>query len=470
MQFDSFLFIAFLSAVIFLYYAMPSWRLRKGVLLGASYLFYAAWSPPLVILIWISTLTDYFIARQIFRSHQDLYRKMLLLVSLAVNLGLLGYFKYAQFLLDSFVHMVAQIGIVYQAPDMDIILPIGISFYTFQTISYTIDVYRRQHKPDHGLLDFSLYVTFFPQLVAGPIVRAGHFLPQCDRAPKVQIHEIAWGLTLLLFGLFAKIVLADIVMAPVADQVFYSPADARTLDAWFGMFAFSGQIFFDFSGYSLCALGIAMILGFALPDNFRSPYAAIGFSDFWERWHISLSSWMRDYLYISMGGNRNGSAKTFRNLMFTMFLGGLWHGASWNFVIWGGLHGLYLTAEHGLIKVFGGRFTGAIYQTFVILLTFILVTLAWIPFRAANIHDSLTLFSHLFTLLPGSEIDFNSKLLVGIVISATLGWHAYTRSKTLEERWIALPVWLRISVLMSMVLLIGICSTGDSRAFIYFQF
>ena len=243
--------------------------MRRGVLLVASYLFYAAWSPPLVVLVWISTLTDYFLARKISRLRRESHRKMLLFVSIVVNLGLLGYFKYAQFLLDSFSQLVAQIGVAYHAPEMNIILPIGISFYTFQTISYTIDVYRRQLEPNHGLLDFSLYVTFFPQLVAGPIVRAGYFLPQCNQPPKVQAHEIAWGINLLLFGLFAKVVLADFVMAPIADQVFNAPSDSRTLDAWFGMFAFSGQIFFDFSGYTLCALGAAMILGFTLPDNFR---------------------------------------------------------------------------------------------------------------------------------------------------------------------------------------------------------
>jgi alginate O-acetyltransferase complex protein AlgI len=321
------------------------------------------------------------------------------------------------------------------------------------------------------LLDFSLYVTFFPQLVAGPIVRAGYFLPQCKQPPKVQAHEIAWGINLLLFGLFAKVVLADYVMAPIADQVFNAPSVSSTLDAWIGMFAFSGQIFFDFSGYTLCALGAAMILGFTLPDNFRSPYAAIGFSDFWQRWHISLSSWMRDYLYISMGGNRKGGARTFRNLIFTMLLGGLWHGASWNFAIWGGLHGLYLIAEHGLLKIFGGRrLTGAVEQTGIMLLTFMLVTLAWVPFRATNLEDSLTFFGRLFTLLPGSDVEFSSKLLVGVVISATIAWHAFTRSKTLEERWVALPVMVRVLFLMIAILLIGLCSTGDSRAFIYFQF
>ncbi|MCL4106088.1 UNVERIFIED_CONTAM: hypothetical protein GTU68_058394 [Idotea baltica] len=470
MQFDSFLFVVFLTAVVFAYYATPNWELRKGVLLGASYLFYAAWSPPLIVLIWISTIVDYVIAKKIYKTNHSLARKLLLTLSLTVNLGLLGYFKYAQFLLDSFSQLLAQINIVYQAPEMSIILPIGISFYTFQTISYTVDVYRRQLEPNQKFRDFALYVTFFPQLVAGPIVRAKDFLPQCLIQPDFNLRAIFWGINLIIFGLFAKIVLADFAMAPTVDQVFSAPSNATTLDVWLGTIAFSGQIFFDFAGYTLCALGTAMILGFTLPDNFRSPYAATGFSDFWRRWHISLSSWIRDYVYIPLGGNRMGKSRTLFNLLCTMVLGGLWHGASWNFAIWGGLHGLYLIAEQVISRLLGGRFSGALYQAFLIILTFLLVTLAWVPFRAVSVGDTLEIFGKMIALEPGSSIDQNTGTLILLITLATLLWHAFTRNKTLEHRWSALPALLKIATLVSFIVLIVLTSNGDSRAFIYFQF
>jgi alginate O-acetyltransferase complex protein AlgI len=331
-------------------------------------------------------------------------------------------------------------------------------------------VYRRKLTPDHGLLDFSLYVTFFPQLVAGPIVRANSFLPQCDRAPEFRLHEFVWGIYLLLFGLFAKVVLADFILAPVTETAFFSPANNTTLDAWLGMFAFSGQIFFDFGGYTLCALGCAMLLGFTLPDNFRSPYAAIGFSDFWRRWHISLSSWLRDYLYIALGGNRKGRVRTLGNLMVTMFLGGLWHGASWNFVLWGGLHGFFLVAEHGLSNLTKFRPDGRFVKALMILLTFLLVSLVWVPFRAVDIHASLDFYRIMFSLNAGTSFDTANIAVVVAVIVATLLWHAYTRQQSLEARFTPLPVWLRVVILSGMIISVGLCSTGDSRAFIYFQF
>lgn len=470
MQFDSLLFIVFLVLVIACYYAISSWRERKIVLLVASYLFYAAWSPPLVILVWISTLTDYVLARRMGRTTGEAARKRLLIVSLMVNLGILGYFKYAGFLLQSFADLMLQVGLVYQAPALDIILPIGISFYTFQTLSYTIDVYRRELRPDHGLLDFSLYVTFFPQLVAGPIVRASYFLPQCDSKPHFRGDQFSWGLILLLFGLFAKVVLADTAMAPVSDYVFSSVQQLSTLDAWTGVMAFSGQIFFDFSGYSLCALGTAMMLGFSLPDNFRSPYASVGFSDFWQRWHISLSSWLRDYLYIPLGGNRSGRLRAASNVMFTMLLGGLWHGASWNFVIWGGLHGLYL----GLERVIRARFpAGPSNRALMVLIglaTFVVVSVTWIPFRAGSLSDSVIFFQQLFHYTPGTRLATGDMWIVFVVTAAMLLWHAHARESSLEARFSAISPALRVAVVAAMLLMLGLSSSGDSRAFIYFQF
>ena len=354
MQFNSLTFVAFFAIVVTIYYALSSWTARKAVLVVASYLFYAAWNPFYVALLWVSTTADWTIARRMAGVENRNRRRLLLVLSLSINLGLLGYFKYGGFLLENFSTLMSSIGFEYAPPTASIVLPIGISFYTFQTLSYTLDVYRGDMRPRCRLLDFALFVSFFPQLVAGPIVRARYFLPQCLESRSANADKMGWGLALMSFGLFSKIVLADSVLAPVVDAVFASPASVGSVDAWLGVFAFSGQIFFDFSGYSTCAIGAAMCLGFALPDNFRAPYAAIGFSDFWRRWHISLSEWLRDYLYISLGGNRRGEFRTFVNLVITMFLGGLWHGASWMFVIWGLLHGGYLVIEHGLKKLVGG--------------------------------------------------------------------------------------------------------------------
>ncbi len=336
-----------------------SWRTKKSNLLIASYLFYAAWSPPFVILLWISTLVDWQVAKRLYVEERQSRRRLLLWISIAVNLGMLGYFKYGGFLMENFEALMAAIGVAYQAPEWNIVLPVGISFYTFQTMAYSLDVYMRRAAPAKSMLDFALFVTFFPQLVAGPIVRPTQLIPQF-RLPRVATaQQLGWGLGLMTLGLFNKIVIADGMLSKAADTVFGAAGMLHPLDAWLGTLAFSGQIFCDFAGYSTTAIGAALCLGFSLPDNFRFPYAAVGFSDFWRRWHISLSAWLRDYLYIPLGGNRKGNLRTYANLLTTMLLGGLWHGAAWTFVVWGGLHGAFLAAERWLKARFG---RGAVWK------------------------------------------------------------------------------------------------------------
>lgn len=307
MVFNSLTFLLFFAVVTALHYVPLPWRTRKANLLLASYLFYAAWNPPFVLLLWFSTMVDWYLAGRIHQSTDDHRRRWLLSLSILTNLGLLGYFKYGYFVLNNLVGVLSAAGIEYRPADLDIILPIGISFYTFQTLSYTIDVYRRRLTPGKSFLDYALYVTFFPQLVAGPIVRAGEFLPQCLTPRRATGSQFGWGLILLVVGLFQKVVLADTLLSPVVDKVYGAGSGIGTIEAWIGTLAFSGQIFFDFAGYSTCAIGVAMCLGFSLPDNFRYPYGAIGFSEFWQRWHISLSSWLRDYLYVPLGGSRHGA-------------------------------------------------------------------------------------------------------------------------------------------------------------------
>ena len=474
MVFNSYTFLIFFAFVVLLHYSRLPWWGKKLNLLVASYLFYAAWNPPFVALLWLSTVVDWFAARGLYAARHRVARWVFLGISLAVNLGMLGFFKYGQFLLDNLVVMLSWVGVEARFVPPDIILPVGISFYTFQTLSYTLDVYRGQLRPARSFLDYALYVTFFPQLVAGPIVRAVDFLPQCVEPRRATGRQMGWGLVLLLVGMFEKIVVADGLLAPVVERVYDAAGSPDTLSAWCGTLAFAGQIFCDFSGYSTCAIGVAMCLGFSLPDNFRFPYAAIGLSDFWRRWHMSLSTWLRDYLYIPLGGNRRGSVRTNVNLMTTMLLGGLWHGASWTFVIWGGLHGMYLILERWLTRVVPGGWWWRARPVRVVLalLTFVLVCVAWVFFRAKRLDQSLTITAAMFGWVADeAAIELNSSD-VGVSLGVTLallGLHGFLRDQTLEDASSRCPWWINSLWVTGMILAI-IFSPGEDRAFIYFQF
>ena len=470
MLFNSLTFLVFFAITLGIYYLPLSWRLKKLHLLIASYLFYAAWNPPFVLLLWLSTLVDWFVANKIAQTARQNSKKWLI-ISLIVNLGLLSYFKYTTFVLENFVLFINQFGINYHPALPSIILPIGISFYTFQTLSYTIDVYRGA-KPCRSFLDFALFVTFFPQLVAGPIVRASYFLSQCDTPKLATLQQLGWGLSLLVIGLFTKIIFADTLLAPVVDAVYNNSDKAGMLDSWLATFAFSAQIFFDFSGYSTCAIGAALCFGFALPDNFHAPYAAIGFSDFWRRWHISLSTWLRDYLYISIGGNRYGTLNTYRNLMLTMLLGGLWHGAAWGFIIWGGLHGLFLITERLLQPFFAQvawiKFT--IVQLALALLTYLLVCIAWIFFRAADVNIAFNLLATLFFGQNHTLLLSNFQMaIVGVIVSGLLIYQWLMRNSCLERLADRTPPLIR-AIFLAILMICLLFTPGDQRAFIYFQF
>ena len=323
MVFNSYTFIVFFILILFLHNLPLSWKSKKINLLLASYIFYAAWNPPFILLLWMSTVIDFYVGRSLYTQENHFKKKMLLILSLIGNLGMLIFFKYGTFLLENFVALCNAVGFDYHPAEPNIILPAGISFYTFTTLCYTIDMYQKRSEPVKSLLDFSLFVTFFPHLVAGPIVRPPQLVPQFESPRKASLKQLTDGLLLLTLGLFMKVVLADSMLSATADSVFESKEVLLSLDAWIGVLAFSGQIFLDFAGYSTCAIGVALCLGFVLPQNFNYPYAAIGFSDFWKRWHITLSSWLRDYLYIPLGGNRHGKIRTYFALMGTMLLGGL---------------------------------------------------------------------------------------------------------------------------------------------------
>lgn len=415
MIFNSITFIVFFAAFLALWSLPFGWTTRRVMLLIASYIFYASWSPPFVALLWLSTFVDFYAARWIASEERASRRRFALIISLTANLGLLGFFKYGGFLEANFESLAAMVGVAYHAPKWNIVLPLGISFYTFQTLSYTLDVYQRRIAPSRSFLNFALFVTFFPHLVAGPIMRPRDLLSQFSTPKRASRPMMLWGLALITLGLFEKIVLADAFLSGPADKVFKSTEALLPLDAWTGVLAFAGQIFFDFSGYTTTAIGAALVLGFSLPQNFKSPYAAVGFSDFWRRWHISLSTWLRDYLYISLGGNRKGRIRTYLNLMITMLLGGLWHGAAWTFVAWGALHGGVLVFER-LWKKFKPEAWPRLPAVLGILITFHIVCLSWILFRAESFSLALDFLAGFGRMGPATVATpfFVSLIVIGL--------------------------------------------------------
>ncbi|WP_232735406.1 MBOAT family O-acyltransferase [Nonlabens sp. MB-3u-79] len=440
------------------------------MLLLASYIFYGLWNPPLVILLWISTLVDWTAGKQLTTEENPRKRKFWLLLSMFVNLGFLAFFKYGDFLLESFVSLLNTFGIEFVARPMDIILPMGISFYTFQTMSYTIDLYKRKIQPAKTFLDFALYVTFFPQLVAGPIVRAQDLITQFYEEKRATFNQFVWGLFLLTIGVFQKVVLADTLLSDTADDVFGSSKLLNGVDAWTGTLAFSGQIFFDFAGYSTCAIGIALMLGFVLPDNFKYPYASLGFSDLWKRWHITLSSWLKDYLYIPLGGNRNGITQMYVALMLTMLLGGLWHGAAWTFMVWGGLHGTYLILERVQKHYLPFKITkwNGIVLAFI---TFTCVNITWVFFRARSFDTAWNMIKSMFYMQTNGEniLDTFSIIKVCTVVGFLFLCHWLMRNSSMKELSQKTSPWV-LGVFWAVMIFLIVIAKGSGEQFIYFQF
>ena len=475
MQFDSLAFIAFFIAIVGLYWTVSSWVWRKNLLLLASYLFYAGWNPYFLPLLIVTSFLDWRLALLMAQAPSVRSRKAWLATICVVNLSVLAYFKYANFLIDNTNALVAMVGLPQWGFQSSIALPIGISFYTFHSLSYCIDVYRGNVQPTRSWRDSLLYVAFFPQLVAGPIVRWTTMGHQIETPRPFRPNCLGLGVALMVVGLFQKIVLADGIFAPVADAHFAHPSLDSGLTAWVGALAFTGQIFCDFAGYTTCAIGAALALGFQLPVNFQAPYAARGFSDFWQRWHISLSSWLRDYLYIPLGGNRGHRVATARNLLLTMFLGGLWHGAAWTFVVWGLLHGVFLIAERLITQLVGAsrlqlRQLRAILGW---LATLIAVVTAWVFFRAEDLSSAVTMVMAMYSAVSWSEEslamlsyeDGVAALVLGVMVLQQM----VNRNRPLNELLRALP-WPVLGLALGSMLLLITLSSGQTNAFIYFQF
>jgi alginate O-acetyltransferase complex protein AlgI len=461
MLFDTPVYFIFLVAVVFLYWRL-GWRKQNLLLLGASYSFYGWWDWRFLLLMIGSTAVDYLIARKLATAPPSPVRRVLLISSLCINFAVLGFFKYCNFFIGSFDAMLNTMGI-HSLPlaVLQIVLPPGISFYTFQEVAYVVDVYKGKLSPAKSFLDYGLFISLFPHLIAGPIQRPSHLLPQVQNPRQFNERAFFDGCVLIVSGLFRKTVIAD-GCANLANAAFDGRLGWNVFSVCIGMFAFAWQIFGDFSGYSDIARGSAQLLGFHFMLNFRQPYFADSLQDFWRRWHVSLSTWLRDYFYIPLGGSRHGELRTYGNLLLTMLLGGLWHGANWTFVIWGGIHGLSLSLERLMMR-------GKSFRWYNRMLTLGVVGVSWIFFRARNVSTALHMLVSLarFHWRPqyGAEMLFLAAVS-GLMLAIDFRLEAYREEYVFEQGSIRVPVCAALAMAILTVAFAG----SDTNAFIYFQF
>jgi alginate O-acetyltransferase complex protein AlgI len=471
MLFNSFLFLALLGVALSIRWSsgLP-WYARKTGLLAVSFLFYASWIPAHFLLLLGLTLFVQLMAGFLVRAVAPSTRRWLLAAGIVGALAPLLVYKYALFVTTLVVRLLGADGYAPGGQFFELILPVGISFYTFEAISYLIDLYRDGAKAKASLIDFALFLAFFPRMASGPIMRAAEFIPQCHNPAPYAPQAVLSGLRLLVFGLFQKIVMADWAFAPTADRAFLYDVQNAPLSAWAGVIAFAFQIFFDFAGYSTAAIGIARMLGFDLPLNFNSPYAAQSFSEFWKRWHISLSSWLRDYLYIPLGGNRGALWRTHFNLIATMLIGGLWHGAALRFIAWGGLHGLLLVAQR-ILPLPGGAspqqpsrvpFLSAV-------LVFGCVCFTWVFFRATSLKHALTYCQSMLGIGGGQDLPSGLLLQTLSLGALCFACQWMTRHTSLDQLFDRCSRPARVAAFTAICILI-LLSPEENRAFIYFQF
>lgn len=489
MLFNSIDFALFFPVVFVLYWLVSQkLNLRNILILLSSYVFYGCWDWRFLFLIVISSLVDFYVGQQLDKTNDVKKRKTYLYLSLLVNIGFLVYFKYANFFIDSFVDSFRLFGKTLEVSTLNIILPVGISFYTFQTLSYTIDIYRKKLKPTKDPIAFFAFVAFFPQLVAGPIERASHLLPQFYKAYRFNYNQIKSGLLLIAFGLFKKMVIADRA-AIYVNEVYNNPGNYEGVETIIATVLFAFQIYCDFSGYSDIAIGAARTLGFDLMKNFDNPYLSKSITEFWRRWHISLSTWFRDYVYIPLGGSRDGKYKTYFNLFIVFLVSGLWHGAAMTFVVWGAIHGLIIVLEKAiskpkelLFKKLGINKANFSNKLFSIFITFTIVCFAWVFFRANTFADSQLIISGFFTNnfyelfgdqlyligLKENEFTFLVFSIFGLIFI-----ERFHRKKSLFKilnkqvmslRW---GVYIFVGV---FIILFGVYGETIGSEFIYFQF
>nr|WP_033959536.1 MBOAT family O-acyltransferase [Psychroserpens jangbogonensis] len=480
MFFNSLEFAIFFPIVFILYWLVSQKLfLRNLLILIASYVFYGWWDWRFLFLIVISSIVDFIVGQKLHKTENLQKRKGLLIISLIVNLGFLIYFKYTNFFIESFVDSFRLFGKQLEVSTLNIILPVGISFYTFQTLSYTIDIYRKQLKPTKDWLAFFSFVAFFPQLVAGPIERASHLLPQFYKTYKFNYNLVKSGLLLMAFGLFKKMVIADRA-AILVNQVYNNPTDYYGYETILATVLFAFQIYCDFSGYSDIAIGIARTMGFDLMKNFDSPYFSKSITEFWRRWHISLSTWFRDYVYIPLGGSRNGTYRTYANLFIVFLVSGLWHGAAMTFVVWGAIHGVFIVIEKALTKLRMAIFKKSKALNYLIALpfTFFIVCFAWVFFRANSFKDAVIIISNSFQIsetgnlfslgLKKSEFNLLFVMIVLLLVFEIIH-KRFEVTHVLNKTY--LPIrWSFYLVIVFCILIFGIYGENTVKEFIYFQF
>ena len=476
MLFNSLEYLVFMLVCLAVSWMLAGYsRLRTWFILVASLYFYYSNNHWQILLLLFATTVDYAVCLRMQDEPSLTRRRMLLSVSLVSNLGLLCYFKYVNFFGESLQALADALGFRLDWVDLNVLLPVGISFYTFEALSYTIDVYRGEIRAERDWSRLAFLVSFFPHLIAGPIVRAKDFFPQIGRPPRLPPERLEQALFLIATGLFKKMIVAD-TLALFADNAFDHAGSVGSLGAWIGVYAFSFQIYFDFSGYTDIALGSALLLGYELPQNFRRPYVAVSISEFWRRWHMTLSSWLRDYLYISLGGNRMRTRwGVYRNLILTMFLGGLWHGAAWHFALWGVLHGLLLSVERALGVVAPREHAraderpGPAERLIKGALVFQVVTFLWIPFRAQSLADSWALLQQMFSFKDAAGLT-NGVVLAAATILLSWAWQAASEFTSAEQR--LRDAWLPVKAAAYAGVVAGvlIASSAAPRSFIYFQF
>ena len=461
-----FLWLLLVTFVVY-WWVLRTQRARNLCLLAASVVFYANWNPWLVLLVVATAAYDYRMALAIEEASDEPVRRRRLVAAVGVPLGLLVYFKYTNFLVAQAWPVLRVLGVPAQTPVFDIVLPLGISFYTFETIAYVVDVYRRRIPAERRVVDYTLFLLFFPHLIAGPIVRPQQFLSQVRRARRLDWNRVELGVRLFVFGMLKKAVVAD-TLAQLVDPVFAQPAAYATSTIWTAVVCYAVQIYCDFSGYSDMAIGGAHLLGIKLPINFRMPYFAANPAEFWRRWHITLSLWLRDYLYIPLGGNRRGSWMTYRNLLLTMALGGLWHGAAWTFVLWGAYHGLLLALHRAIPwPTWTGR---AALHPLRVACTFLLVCLGWVLFRAQTLAQAWTIIERMVAPTPGSTLPSEVSTLVALILGAVLVAHLVGTFANVPRLARVLPAPVLGTALACGFLIARLLAPATGGAFIYFQF
>lgn len=484
MLFNSLDFAIFLPIVFLLYWfvAQKNLKLQNALIVLASYVFYGWWDWRFLSLIIFSTVVDYLVGQRLRTEERQSKRKVLLWTSILVNLGFLGFFKYYNFFLENFVDAFSLFGMQINANSLNIILPVGISFYTFQTLSYTIDVYKKKLEPAKDFIAFSAFVCFFPQLVAGPIERATNLLPQFYKKRTFEYHKAVDGMRQILWGLFKKVVIAD-NCAEFANQIFNNSADMNGSTLVLGAIFFTFQIYGDFSGYSDIAIGTSRLFGFDLKQNFATPYFSRDIAEFWRRWHISLSTWFRDYLYIPLGGSRGGTWMKVRNTFAIFLVSGFWHGANWTFIIWGALNAIYflpllLTNNNrkNLGVVAEGKLLPSFRELFSMLTTFILTVFAWIFFRAENISHAFSYIGEIFSESIFSVPVFDGRMnalttLAIISIFLFIEWLGRNKLFAIEGlKDSSKKTQLFFYVLLSIIILKYVMDFSEPEEFIYFQF